>query len=130
MPNHVCMGATLGCTMAMGGTSSLIVVKPHMSLTDNKLAANIMDHLPFANIPPFPICQAPANPTVIAATAAALGTPTPAACVPNTPAPWVTGSVTVILDNMPALNKSAQLVCIWGGLITVKIEGQATHQIP
>lgn len=130
MPNHVCMGATLGCTMAMGGTSSLIVVKPHMSLTDGKLAANITDHLPFANIPPFPICQAPANPTVIAATAAALGVLTPAVCVPNTPAPWMIGSPTVILDGMPALNKSSMLTCVWGGMISITVEGQATHQIP
>jgi len=130
MPNHVCLGATLGCTMAMGGTSKLMVVVPHMTLTDGKLAANIMDHLPFANIMPFPICQAPANPTVIAATAAALGTPTPAACVPNTPVPWVPGSLTVLLDNMPALNKSSILPCMWGGVISIQVEGQVTHQIP
>ena len=51
-------------------------------------------------------------------------------CVPVTPAPWVTGSVTVMLANMPALNKSSMLTCVAGGMISVAMEGQMTHQIP
>ena len=130
MPNHVCMGATLQCTMSMGTPGKLVVAIPHMTLTSNMLAANIMDHLPFVNITPFPICQAPGNPLVMAATAAALGTPTPAACLPMTMSPWAPGSPTVMLDNQPALNLSSKTPCSCGGVVSIAVEGQATHQIP
>lgn len=129
MPHHVCMGATLKC--AMGSTpSKLLVAIPHMSLTANKPAANIMDHMPMVNIMPFGPCKSIAFPATASATAAALGTLTPAPCIPLTPAPWAPGSPTVMLDNQPALNKSSTLVCVWGGTITIEDEGQATHDIP
>ncbi|WP_418315377.1 DUF4280 domain-containing protein [Piscinibacter sakaiensis] len=129
MPNHVCHGAMLKCSMGIG-PSTLMVLPDKQCLTSFMPAANIMDHKPFINIMPFPLCNAKLNPTVIAATAAALGTPTPAACVPNTPAPWAAGSPTVILKFMPALNKSSKLMCAWGGVIEIAIEGQMTEAIP
>lgn len=130
MPFHVCLGATLQCTMSMGTPGKLVVVAPHMTLTGTLLAANIMDHQPFANITPFPICQAPGNPLVAAATAAALGVPTPAACLPMTMSPWAPGSTTVMLDNQPALNQSSKTPCSCGGVVSILVEGQATHEIP
>lgn len=129
MPFHVCDGALLMCTMGIG-PSTLGVLPINMVNTSNKPAANIMDHKPFINIKPFPLCNAKLNPTVIAATAAALGTPTPSACVPNTPAPWTPGSPTVTLKFFPALNKSSQLMCMWGGSISISFEGEVTEQIP
>lgn len=129
MPHHVCMTAQLKCSFGKA-PSKLLVPVPHMTLTDNKLAANIKDHIPMANIMPFGMCDAPTNPAVIATTAAALGVHTPAPCIPATPAPWVSGSPTVMLDNMPALNKSSVLPCMWLGVITIEDEGQATHDIP
>jgi len=110
--------------------STLAVLPIHMCMTSNVPAANINDHIPMVNIMPFGMCQSLANPTVAAATAAALGTLTPMPCVPVTPAPWVTGSPTVMLDNMPALNKSSMLACTWAGMISIEVEGQMTHQIP
>ena len=82
------------------------------------------------NIMPFGMCASPANPTVAAATAAALGVLTPMPCVPMTMAPWVPGSVTVLLANLPALNNSFKLLCTWGGVITVAAPGQFTEMIP
>jgi len=82
------------------------------------------------NIMPFGNCMSPANPTVAAATAAALGVLTPMPCIPATPAPWAPGSPTVTLAFMPALNKSSMLTCVYGGVITVVVEGQMTHAIP
>jgi hypothetical protein len=129
MPNHVCNGAVLKCTMG-AAPSSMVVLPLHRTLTSNQPAANINDHVPLVNIMPFGVCQSILNPATAAATAAALGVLTPGPCLPNTPAPWVPGSPTVLLDNMPALNKSSMLTCVAGGMISVEFEGQATHQIP
>jgi hypothetical protein len=129
MPNHVCNGATLKCSMGMA-PSSLVVLPINMQNTSNMPAANIQDHIPMVNIMPFGMCQSPANPTVAAATAAAMGVLTPMPCIPLTPAPWVTGSPTVTLANQPALNKSSMLMCNWAGQISIVMEGQMTHTIP
>ncbi len=83
-----------------------------------------------ANILPFGMCNCPGNPTVAAATAAALGVLTPMPCVPNTPAPWAPGAATVMLDKFPALDNISMLTCIWGGVITFANAGQTTHMIP
>jgi len=129
MPNHVCHGATLKCSMGLA-PSSLVVLPVNMVNTSNVPAANIMDHAPLVNIMPFGMCRSPANPQVAAATAAAMGVLTPMPCIPATPAPWTPGSPTVRLGNLPALNKSSMLMCIWAGQISVMVEGQMTHTIP
>jgi Domain of unknown function (DUF4280) len=76
------------------------------------------------------MCTSPANPMVAAATAAALGVPTPMPCIPVTPAPWVPGAPTVMISNMPALNNTSKLMCIWGGVIQIVVPGQFTHMVP
>jgi len=129
MPNQVCMGAMLKCSMGLA-PSSLVVLPVNRVMTSNVPAANIMDNKPLVNIMPFGMCQSPANPTVAAATAAALGVLTPMPCVPNTPAPWVPGAPTVMIANQPALDDTSKLMCIWAGVIEVTYAGQATHQIP
>src|SRR5579871_3714983 len=116
MPMQVCMGATLMCTMGMA-PSSLMVLPTNMVLTDEVPDANIMDNVPMVNIMPFGMCMSPANPEVAAATAAAMGVLTPMPCIPNTVAPWVPGAPTVLLGNMPALDNTSQLMCMWAGQI-------------
>jgi hypothetical protein len=108
----------------------MVVLPTNKMLTTFVPAANIMDNKPMVNIMPFGMCQSPANPTVAAATAAALGVLTPMPCIPMTPAPWVAGSPTVMLANQPALNKSSMLMCNWAGQISIQVEGQMTHTIP
>ena len=93
-------------------------------------AATIMDNVPMKNIMPFGMCSSMANPTVAAATAAALGVLTPMPCVPVIAAPWVPGSPTVLIANKPALNNSSKLMCNWGGVISINNPGQMKHQIP
>ena len=129
MALQVCNGAMLKCSMGMA-PSSLVVTPEKLVNTSNQPAANIMDHIPMKNIMPFGMCQSPANPQVAAATASAMGVLTPMPCIPNTPAPWVPGAPTVLIKNMPALNDSSTLMCIWAGTITVSMAGQQTHQIP
>lgn len=129
MPKQVVNGATLTCTFGQG-TSTLVVLPTHRVKSGNQPAANILDHIPFLNIPSFPLCSAPANPTVIAATAAKGGVATPAACIPATPTPWLPGAGTVLLDFMPALDDTSKCNCIWGGVIGISNAGQATEDIP
>ena len=129
MPQQVCNGASLSCTFG-AAPSSLVVLPMNRVMTSNQPAANIMDNKPMVNIMPFGVCMSLANPTVAAATSAALGVLTPMPCIPNTPAPWVPGAPTVLLGNQPSLDNTCKLMCMWAGVITVVMPGQMTHQIP
>jgi uncharacterized protein DUF4280 len=129
MAKQVCNLAMLKCSMGLA-PGTLMVTPEKMVNTSNQPAANIMDHKPMVNIMPFGMCKSPANPTVAAATASALGVLTPMPCIPNTPAPWVPGAPTVLLKNFPALNDTSKLMCIWAGVIEVTNPGQQTHDIP
>ncbi|MBI3785995.1 MAG: DUF4280 domain-containing protein [Deltaproteobacteria bacterium] len=117
MPPLVNLGASLQCSFG-AAPSSLIVALP-MVTAEGPPAANITDHVPIMNIPPFGMCSSPANPTVATATTAAAGVLTPMPCVPVVPAPWAPGSATVMLRNMPALNQTCQCMCAWGGVIAI-----------
>lgn len=128
MAMQVCMGAMMQCSQ--GVAPSTLVPTPKMVMTSNMVAANILDHIPIVNIPPFGMCRSPANPMVAAATAAAMGVLTPVPCIPATPAPWMPGAPTVLLCGAPALNDSSKLMCIWAGTISINMAGQVTHQIP
>jgi Domain of unknown function (DUF4280) len=126
---QVCMGAMMQCSMGMA-PSSLVVLPKNLVFTDQVPDANIMDHIPMVNIMPFGMCTSPANPTVAAATAAALGVLTPMPCIPNTPAPWVTGAPTVLLGNFPTLDNVSKLMCMWAGVIQFTTPGEFTVTVP
>ena len=126
---HVCSGAMLQCSFGMA-PSSLVVLPVNRVFTSAMPAANIMDNKPMVNILPFGMCMSLANPTVASATAAAMGVLTPMPCVPVIPGPWVTGSPTVLLANMPALNNTSKLMCMWAGVISVINPGQLKELIP
>jgi hypothetical protein len=128
MAIQVCMGATLQCSF--GAAPSALVVLPSNRTMTGPPAATIMDHAPLVNIMPFGMCSSPANPTVAAATAAALGTLTPMPCVPATASPWIVGAPTVLIGNMPALDNNSKLICNWGGVIQVVNPGQTKVMIP
>lgn len=129
MPMQVCMGANMMCTF--GAAPSSLVVLPVNRVNTNQMPdANIMDHVPMLNIMPFGMCMSLANPTVAAATAAALGVLTPMPCIPNTPAPWVPGGITVNLANFPTLDNVSKLMCIWGGVISFVTPGEFTVNVP
>ena len=129
MPLQVCMGAMMQCSFGVA-PSSLVVLPTNRVLTNQMPDANIMDHIPMVNIMPFGMCMSIANPTVAAATAAALGVLTPMPCIPATPAPWVAGAPTVLLGNFPSLDNVSQLMCMWAGVITFVDAGEVTVQIP
>jgi hypothetical protein len=103
MPLLVRMGANLQCSFG-AAPAPLTVVDPTTIIEDA-------------------MCSSIANPTVAAATAAALGVLTPMPCVPVPTGPWIPGAPTVTLRNMPALDQTCKCMCAWGGIIQVVVPG-------
>ena len=129
MAQEVVSGAMTMCTFGLA-PSTLNVLPLNMTMAGGQPAANIMDNVPLVNIMPFGMCISLANPAVAAATAAALGVFTPMPCIPVIPAPWVPGSPTVLLGNMPALNNTSTCMCAWAGVISITFPGQVTVMEP
>jgi hypothetical protein len=128
MPQQVCTGASMTCTFGMVPSTFVATLRP--VLTSQMACGVITDNVPMANVPPFGMCTSMANPTVAAATAAALGVLTPMPCVPVLPAPWAAGAPTVLIGDVPALDNVSKLTCAWAGVISFVTPGQFTHQIP
>ena len=124
----VCTGAMIQCSFGIA-PSTLNVLPVNRTLVNNLPMANIMDNQPFVNILPFGMCSSLANPTVAAATAAALGVLTPMPCIPATVVPWAPGSPTIMVGNAPALNAQSRLICAWGGVIQFSFPGQVTTMV-
>lgn len=128
MPNQVSMTATMQCSFG-AAPANLLVLDPTVN-AGKMPAANIMDHKPMANIPPFGTCSSLANPTVASATAAALGVLTPMPCIPFTVSPWVPGSPTVMVRKFPALNNTSKCMCNWAGVISITSPVATTVNVP
>lgn len=128
MGQQVCAGAMLKCSFGLAPGTLLVL--PASGVMTAVPDANIMDSKPIVNIAPFGMCTSLGNPTVAAATAAALGVLVPMPCIPMTAAPWVPGSPTVLLGNLPALNNASKLMCMAGGVIEICMPGQMTVAIP
>lgn len=120
--------ASLLCSFGVAPSTLMVLPKNRVNAT--MPAANIMDNVPMLNILPFGMCNSLANPTVAAATAAAMGVLTPMPCIPVIPAPWVPGCPTVLIANMPALNDNSKLMCAYGGVIQITVPGQFKTMIP
>ena len=118
---NVTMTAMLSCTFG-AAPCSLVVLPTARVLVEGKPAANIEDAAPELNIPTFGMCLSPSNPTVAAATAAALGVLTPMPCIPVTAA-WIPMSPTTLLGGAPVLVAGSQCMCAFGGVIQVTNPG-------
>lgn len=121
----VCAGANMMCTF--GAAPAALIVNSQTTVTTSAPIATIMDYKPMANVPTFGMCNSPLNPATKRPPPVLF---TPAPCVPNTTAPWVPGSPTVMIGNYPALTNSSQLMCMWGGVITISVPGQTTIMVP
>ena len=130
MPLQVSMGATLQC-IPWGIAPSTLIVTPQGSpkISGATLAATIMDFVPITNIPPFGMCTSLANPTVAAATTAALGVLTPMPCMPVLIGPWKPGAIKAKIGVFPALTNSSTCNCAWGGVIMITNPGQIKVQV-
>lgn len=120
----VVASAGLMCSFGMA-PSSMMVIRPNV-MVNGRPAGTIMDIAPFTNIPPFGMCTSLANPTVAAATAAALGTLTPMPCVPVPVAPWTPMAPQTLIGGMPALTSGSTCNCAYGGVISITMPGSTT----
>jgi hypothetical protein len=128
MAQLVINNAMMMCSFGVA-PSALTVLPLNRVNATNQPAANIQDNKPMVNIKPFGMCTTLSNPQVAAATSAAMGVLTPMPCMPVTTAPWAPGSPTVMIGNQPALSSSCQLMCMWGGAITINFAGQVTVNV-
>lgn len=121
--SYVCSGAVLNCSF--GDKSSKLKIYPNRTifLTEQPMA-NTSDHTPMYNIGPFGKCHTISYPATGTATAAAHGKLTPMPCVPGTVTEWINGKNDYIIKGKPALLKSSYCRCQWGGIITIKHDGQ------
>ena len=120
-------GAMTACSFG-AAPATLGVLPTNRVLASGRPAATVMDHVAFVNIRPFGLCSSLANPSVAAATAAALGVLTPMPCAPLTPSPWLPGIRTTQIGGSPALGLTSTCRCSYGGVITVALAGQVTVQ--
>lgn len=93
-------------------------------MLSNVPKGNIMDFAPMVNIMPFGMCNTLSNPTVAAATSAAMGVLTPMPCIPAVTSPWMPGNPQVLVQGQPALMRSCCNMCMWGGQISFTTDGQ------
>jgi len=121
----VCNGAMMQCSF--GGAPSSLVVIPANILTSNMPPATIMDFKPIVNIPTFGMCNSVINPATKRPPPVLF---TPAPCVPNTVAPWLPGTPTVMMGTFPAIDNMSKLMCTWGGVIQFTAPGQLTVMLP
>ena len=124
MGSQVVNGATLQCSM---GTTPSSFAASGTTVSATTAAGAISDTAA-ANVPPFGLCQSPANPQVAAATAAAAGTLTPQPCQPVL-TPWTPGSAKVSIGGVPALDDASQCACAWAGTVSVTDPGQTATTV-
>ncbi len=122
MPPNVTSTAMLTCSFGLA-PSTLNVLPISRVFIEGKPAATIKDMAPIVNIPPFGMCTSLSNPTVAAATSAALGVLTPMPCVPVSAGPWKPGAMRTKIGGAPALTAGSMCNCAWGGVVTIGFPG-------
>ncbi|HLI56832.1 MAG TPA: DUF4280 domain-containing protein [Actinomycetota bacterium] len=124
MGSQVVTGAMLQCSM---GAAPSTFAASGIAVSATTPAGVITDTGP-ANVPPFGLCQSPANPQVAAATAAAQGVLTPQPCQPVL-TPWTPGAAQLSIGGVPALDDASQCSCAWAGVVTVTDAGQTSTAV-
>jgi hypothetical protein len=122
MGQNAVTGATLQCSFGMAPTT-LNVLPTSRVTVEGRPAGTITDMAPMVNVPSFGMCTSLANPTVAAATSAALGVLTPMPCVPAIVGPWVPGAPRTLIAGRPALTSGSTATCAYGGVISMLVPG-------
>lgn len=118
MAKAVSAGAMIKCSYGIA-PMALIVIPTSRVMAGGPPMATVFDNKPFVNILPFGMCNSSTNPAVIAARAAAFGSPVPGPCVPAILAPWSGGKSSVQVGGKPALTTESKCRCTWNGSISV-----------
>jgi uncharacterized Zn-binding protein involved in type VI secretion len=126
MPQNAVLGALLQCSFGLA-PASLAPLPTSRVMIEGRPAATVVDSVPLVNIPPFGMCSSLANPTVAAATTAALGVLTPMPCVPVT-TPWQPGALRTMIGGKPALTAGSMCNCAFGGVIQMVLPGTMRTQ--
>ncbi|MBQ7955241.1 MAG: DUF4280 domain-containing protein [Lachnospiraceae bacterium] len=117
-------GAQCMCSFGTA-PSNLMATSQATCLAEGKPVATIKDMQFGVNLPPFGMCTSLANPSVAAATAAALGVLTPQPCTMVPAGPWVSSNTKVLTGGCPCLTNDATLMCGFGaGTIKIMVPGQ------
>ena len=115
-------GAMLQCSFGLA-PSSLVSLPTSRVLIEGRPAAVVTDTATGVNVPPFGMCSSLSNPTVAAATSAALGVLTPMPCAPAIIGRWVPGALRTTIGGTQALTSGSMCNCAWGGVITMTMPG-------
>lgn len=121
------MVVTGACCQCSFGTipCNLQATSQMTCLADGKPVATIQDGQPGINLSGFGMCTSLVNPTVAAATAAALGVLTPQPCTMVPAGLWIASNPKVLVGGIPCLISDAVLMCGLGaGSIRVVMPGQ------
>lgn len=120
MPQQVVTGAVAMCTFGLSPGNLIGTSKVMMGGVP---CLSIKDAAPLQNITGFGMCTSPSNPAVISATAAALGVPTPAPCIPVPAGTWLCQGAPMV-GGVTGLSSDGTITCSYGGAITIRDAGQ------
>jgi hypothetical protein len=126
-PLPVVSGALLQCSMGMA-PAAMTVLPTSKMMIEGRPAARVTDTVPGLNIAPFGMCRSPANPAVVAATAAALGVLTPMPCWPVPVGPWISPVIRTVGGGIPLLATGGTCICAYAGVIGVQMPGALKTQ--
>lgn len=115
-------GATATCPFG-AAPATLVGTSAPTVLIEGKPAITMRDTIPLVNVPSFGMCSSPSNPSVVAATAAAMGVLTPMPCVPLL-GPWSNTATTTTVGGAPVVTSGSICTCAYGGVIQVVNAGQ------
>ena len=120
-------GAMMQCTFGLAPSTLNALPTPRVMI-EGRPAAVISSTAPAVNIPPFGMCTSLANPTVAAATSAALGVLTPMPCIPAVAGTWIPGAPRTTIGGQPALVSGSTCICAYGGSISLLMTGAVRTQ--
>jgi hypothetical protein len=118
-----CLVATSVCTCSFGVTPAPLIALPLPGKPAiNGMPVALITDVLVANLPTFGMCTTQTNPAVALATSAALGTPTPAPCLPVLlPTGWAPGSITANFNGVPFATSASKANCAYGGVVSVTV---------
>ena len=123
MAKCVCSGAKIKCSFG-AGPKSMMVLPLNRTLTASvKPIANVLDIIPFVNIPAFGNCLSPANP-MNWKMAGPVPVFIPSSCIPIPVSPWSPGAKKTKIGKQPVVLANSKTMCAWAGSISVVNPGQ------